>query len=193
MPSDSELNRLLDEALQSYAAEPDSLLEHRILASVRSEAHLNGKAAGARWMGWGLAAIACVVVVGIAIFVSYSRRHQVQPAQSPVAATPRQPGNSQPIVVTSPVGVRPSRRASAHTPKTVAIVAKLPAEAPKLEVFPLPEPPTAQERALVAFSKNPPWKQQPPLVHAEELEVEPIRIAEIHVELLPPVIEGEHQ
>jgi hypothetical protein len=194
MPSDSELNRLLDEALQSYAAEPDDLLEHRILASVRAEADRSSKPVGAQWLGWGLAGIACLIVLGVAIFVSHSRRQPVQPETPAVAAKPQLPDASQQSGVRPLAEVRLHRTPVHQLPGTVAVAAKLPTEAPKLDVFPTPEPPTAEERALAAFSKNPPWnqQQQPSLVHAEELEVDPIRIAEIHVAPLPPVIEGEH-
>ena len=199
MPSDHELNRLLDEALHSYAAEPDAHLENRILATVREEARQATNYGGARWRRWGLAGVACAILIGIAVYLGHPRRHLGEFVHIPQQTRPSsQPSNqAQTSDIASATSARPSNRLLPQLhqpPRKEKALTRAPAQPPKLDVFPTPDPPTAEERALVAYSKNPTGNQQqkPSVVHAEDLEVEPIRIAEIHVEPLPPVIEGEH-
>ena len=196
MPSDHELNRLLDEALHSYAAEPDAHLENRILATVREEARQTTNNGWARWLRWGLAAVACAILIGVAVYFGQPWRHPVKFAHVPQQTRPNsQPSDqAQTSDIASATPARPYKRLLHQPPRKEEALTKAPAQPPKLDVFPTPDPPTAEERALVAYSQNPTGNQQqkPSVVHAEDLEVEPIRIAEIHVEPLPPVIEGEH-
>jgi hypothetical protein len=73
----------------------------------------------------------------------------------------------------------PSRRRSEQT-----LAATQPAPAPKLDVFPTPQPLTPEEHTLVAIAAQAPAPLRKALVEAQLQPGEPLRIAAISI---PPI------
>lgn len=141
LPAD-ELDRLLDAALQHYAAvQPREGLENRILARLRrSEADRSPHA----WWRWFTAAAA---VGALAVIITIASRPHARPqpsvAQHP-AVTPALPdvaATSQPKKAVQ----RPKRRLHVE-PDTQVAKAQ-----PKLDQFPSPQPLSEQEKLLAGY------------------------------------------
>jgi hypothetical protein len=79
------------------------------------------------------------------------------------------------------------RSAQATSPVQNAQAAPL----PKLDVFPTPQPLTAEERALVVIVTQTPLPAREALVEAQSLDAQPVRIAEIHIPQLEPPDPGQ--
>ncbi len=145
------LERELDAALANYAAaEPRAGIEERILANLRVQDH----AVRRPWWGWPAigALAAVVVVVGLLLTVRFGKpATNVAGHHSPVfpAVTPPAAGSQ------SADNERPSGAAPALRKKPVRVAVQYPenenASAPKLEVFPSPQPLSEQEKMLVAY------------------------------------------
>ncbi len=172
MNDNSELDRLVDEALRSYVAnEPPVGLEQRVLAKVRLH---SPKSVPARWWALGLAAAICLLVC---CFVYY---HAATPTRVPQIAG--MPSGTTPVLRND---VSRPPRMETHAPRSPRVHAAA-RQIGKKKVFPLPEPLTQQERLLLAYAATDAHtKTQPSLAANEPIQVEPIRIAEIHIDSLP--------
>jgi hypothetical protein len=199
MPNDKDLDRMLNEALHSYvASEPRAHMEGRILATAWNEAREARLVMRQRWMGWGLAIAACLLLVCLAVYVSHSRRRTVQFAQMPRQSSPTSlapaDGSRQAAI---DLGVpTKAARVRSHLPVVAAGRAEVSEKLPKLDVFPTPQPLTADERRLLTMVAQVPNDQKEALAKpvpevTKALEVEPLRIAVIEIKPLPPLVEGE--
>lgn len=174
MKHDEQFDRLLDDALKSYAAvEPRSGLEQRVLANLRSApapVHHG-------WLRWAAVTAACLVVASVAVLELRKPEApvveviqptaEVQKAAAPEASAAAPPRH-EPAVRRSP---RPAVTARATRP-------------------PLAGPPSAQERALVAFVTLDPAgaaalareRQGPPKpISTAELSIPPIAVEPVAV------------
>ncbi len=174
MPTDRELDQLIDTALPSYsAAEPQSGFEQRILTNALAEYPRRRRFAWA----WALAlpAAACLLV-----FLFFSGRHNSHQRKLEATAT------------TVPAITAPSPRETPATdsipsPRKRSIPHKLSAQPstiretlPMQDVFPSPSPLTAEERAAIALVRDPaPMPQQTDT--AVRVEINPIHIAELQI------------
>ena len=178
MPTDRELDQLIDAALPSYsAAEPRPGLEHRILTNAVEEYPRRGRFAWA----WALAvpAAACLLA-----FLFFAGRHNSYRSTLEATAT------------TAPATTAASPRETPATdsfpsPRKGSIPHKLPTQPsttretlPKEEVFPSPSPLTAEERAAIALVHDPP--QMPRQIDTAGVEISPIHIAELQIKPIAP-------
>jgi hypothetical protein len=182
MPERDDLDRLLDSALSTYA-EPRSGVEKRALARV-DEARNVGSAPRRRWLVW---AVAIPLAACLALYVSISgirQRHtkNVQQPQKheqaslpPLQATPQKALHSE-----EQSRARIALKAIQHPSQPSAITD---APSPRLDVFPAPQPLSAQEQALIALAKLSPDLRQEALVRVQEDDT-PLRISEIQI---PPI------
>lgn len=186
MPERDDLDRLLDSALSTYA-EPRSGLEKRALARVMArvdEAHDVGPAPRRRWLVW---AVAIPLTACIALYVAISDVRQphtngVQqaPKHEQASIPPSQAPPQKTLHAAGPSKARVAARVIQH-PGTTAAVADAPG--PKLDVFPAPQPLSAQEQALIALAKQSPELRQEALARAKQDDT-PLRISEIQI---PPI------
>ena len=195
MPERDDLDRLLDSALATYA-EPRGGLEKRALARVMTrvdEEHSVGPAPRRRWLVW---AVAISLTACIALYVSISVVRQ--PHANKVQPAPKHEQASLPPLQTAPQktlhAVGPSKaRAAAEViqhPNTTAATAAAPK--PKLDVFPAPQPLSAQEQALIALAKQSPELRREALARAQQDDT-PLRISEIQIPPILPPDEGKNQ
>ncbi len=146
------LDRILDAALAKYATvEPRIGLEDRVLANLRAEGAQASRNAGWRWWQWTAAAVAAAIVVAMFAWRSGMPTHPAI-AHRPAISTPGAKeteaqsalnGNGKPTHVRTrrtPTDERP-----AHPNPAVA------AAAPKLDVFPSPQPLSEQEKILANY------------------------------------------
>jgi hypothetical protein len=141
-PAD-ELDRLLDAALQQYAAvQPREGLEGRILARLRIQSAADASHARWRWFT-AAAAVAALAVVIITIASRPHARPQPSVAQHPseTPALPDLAATSQPKEAVH----RPKPRMH---PEPDTQVAKA---QPKLDQFPSPQPLSEQEKLLASY------------------------------------------
>jgi hypothetical protein len=151
-------DELLTRALASYAAEPRSGLEQRVLHHVRLVAH---RPRPARLL-WAFA----VVVLACALFLVLTRSAQKPEMARSVTRAP----NPSPLAAAAPE-VRPTPRPPARS-------------LPRQTVFPVPVPLTEGERALIALVQRHPGivaeaanreKRNAEAIEIEPLEIRPLR------------------
>ena len=178
MPTDRELDELIDAALPSYsAAEPRPGFEHRILTNALAEYPRRRRFAWA----WALAvpAAACLLA-----FLFFAGRHNSYRSTLEATATP--------APATTTANPRETQaRDSFPSPRKGSIPHKLPTQPsatreplPKQDVFPSPSPLTAEERAAIALVRDPP--RMPRQIDAAGVEISPIRIAELQIKPIAP-------
>lgn len=174
MPSNRELEHLIDAALSSYSAtEARPGLEQRILTNALTESPRRSQFACA----WTLAVPTAACLLAFLFFAGRHNSHRntlvatavTTPATAPVS--PRQ----TPATDSFP---SPRKRSIPHQasapPSTVS------QKLPKEEVFPSPSPLTAEERAAIALVRDPaPMPQQTDV--AARVEITPIHIAELQI------------
>jgi hypothetical protein len=198
MQSD-ELERLLQAGLKNYGdAEPLSGLEERVLR--RMQERRAGR--GWVWFRWATVTVCACLLLAVVFGnradwpVRDRLTHGVQSTAADAARgrTPRADVNQ-----TAP---EKSRRIEPGGPELHAIhersgkslavkqIEPRPERLPKLEMFPTPQPLSAEESALVEFVNQHP-KEVQQLVDAERRSSEPIQIAAIHIE--PLTMDGPRQ
>ena len=194
MREKDDLDLLIDSALATYADPgPDSGLEDRVLvtlAAVRSETPQVLGRWRRRWLPWS---VALPIAAGLLLLWLPPRRDKPLPAFEPRQARSASPNAIAPHVDSSRE-VRPHvlrrhviRSAQPTAPVQTAQAAPL----PKLDVFPTPQPLTAEERALVVVVTQTPLPAREALVEAQSLDAQPVRIAEIHIPPLEPPDQGQ--
>jgi hypothetical protein len=162
MASNDELDRGIDDALAEYSgAEPLAGLEERVLHRVRV-------AARRRLFGWA-AAIAVAAALVVTVSVVRVPHHADPPTYRVGVPAVMRPAPEKSRVVTA-------RRA-----KPRALRAR---RLPKLEQFPAPTPPTAEERALIAFVEHHPAEAEQVFAALQKRSDEPIEIQPIQI---PPL------
>jgi hypothetical protein len=151
-----ELDRILDAVLAKYASvEPREGLEQRVLANLRTEPPIPGRA----WWRWGVvAAVAAVFLVTLTLTWRSDKQLHPVVANRPVVTTlPPKERTMQTVSNAQSSGVRPVRPDAARkvavppSPPTLAI-----ARQPKLDQFPSPQPLSEQEKILQSYvAENP--------------------------------------
>lgn len=145
-----ELDRKLSAALAKFAAvEPRAGLEDRVLANLRAERE---QVADRLWWRWGLAAVAAVVVVALALASRSGKPSHLVVANhpSPTMRSPQQSGYRE-VTIENHSGVRvqdlrPAQRKTTHRSRPTVV-----ADEPKLDQFPSPQPLSEQERILASY------------------------------------------
>lgn len=173
MREDTDLDRLIDAALSTYA-DADSNLEQRVLARIS----LKPAPPRRRWLAGAVAlpAVACLLLF-ILLFGS-------KPHHAPSGEISRTAGSGQPHAAMPRVAPpksfsgRPARQ-----PKPAS------AQLPKRDIFPTPQPLSAAERALVEFATYAPEAERKSFVEAQKQLDEPIKMANIQIDTIriPPL------
>jgi hypothetical protein len=178
MPTDRELDQLIDAALPSYsAAEPQPGFEHRILR------HALAKQQPKRSLFWAWALalpIAACLLISL-FFIEHHNSHRstleatAKTTPATTAATPRK---------TPATDSFPSPR-KGSIPHKVSTRPSTTREAlPKEDVFPSPSPLTAEERAAIALVRDPVKMRRE--IDTAGVEISPIRIAELQIKPIAP-------
>jgi hypothetical protein len=194
MREKDDLDLLIDSALATYADPgPGSKLEDRVLvtlAAVRTDTVRERRRWRTRWLPW---AVAIPIAAGLLFLWLSPRRDKPLPASVPQEARSAPPQAIAPHANSSSE-VRPAvprrhviRGAQPASPVQTAQAAPL----PKLDVFPTPQPLTAEERALVEVVTQTPLPAREALVEAQSQDTVPIRIAEIRIPPLEPPDQGQ--
>jgi hypothetical protein len=194
MREKDDLDLLIDSALATYADPgPDSGLEDRVLvtlAAVRTETSRVRTRWRSRWVPW---AVAVPIAAGLLFLWLSPWRDKPVPAAGPQEAREGAPTAIAPHVNSSSE-VRsgsPHRRTVRVIQPTAPVQTAQTASLPKLDVFPTPQPLTAEERALVMVVTQTPLPAREALVEAQSLDASPVRIAEIHIPPLKPPDQGQ--
>lgn len=194
MREKDDLDLLIDSALATYADPgPDSGLDDRILVTLSTVRTAKPRASTrwpSHWIRW---AVALPVAAGLLFLWFAPRRDKPLPSSEPQQARYPAPSALAPRVNLSP-------EVQAHVPHRHGTRAAQPASPvqtvqaaplPKLDVFPTPQPLTAEERALVVVVTETPLPAREALVKAQSLDAPPVRIAEIHIPPLEPPDQGQ--
>jgi hypothetical protein len=153
--SGDSLHLLLDTALAKYSAvEPRVGLEDRILTNLLTEQEQSPVHA---WWKWGLAAIAAIAVVALAMTFRWQRPSRLIVVQRTPVETPNstnrktQVANREATPQPKHPAILPTRKH--HASPAVALEAT---PALKLDQFPSPQPLTEEEKALVGYVERDP-------------------------------------
>ena len=194
MREKDDLDLLIDSALATYADPgPESGLEDRVLvtlAAVRTETPRERVRWRSRWLPW---AVALPIAAGLLFLWLSPRRDKPLPASEPQEARSAALRAIAPRANSSS-GVRPEvpHRHAVHVAQpTTPVQTAQAAPLPKLDVFPTPQPLTAEERALVLVVTQTPLPAREALVEAQSLDDSPVRIAEIQIPPLEPPDQGQ--
>jgi len=201
---------LIDRALRSYA-EPGEVPEAQVvLARVLSRARESESQRRVLWV-WGAA-----VAAGLAVMVLVGMVWGMRSPQRPeIAWKPKAPGVTLSATTQSPYPGMKANNGEENMPRRLkpeifgqhnGTAEAVPlqngrtaereswAEAenhlPRMEVFPMPRPLSAEEQALVAFANDVPAKVQQQVIEAQKHVGDPIAIAELKI---APLDDGEKQ
>jgi hypothetical protein len=177
MPERDELDRLIDLELGRYA-EPRGGLEQRVMAHVAVEVKRSRRV-------WSLLTIGAALTAALLLFAYFVPRssHRQQSGQFAYA-----PATSSPAPVASaPATLAPSlSRAHKRSINRLPNRAQLNVtQRPKLDTFPILQPLTDAELAVIRFAAEAPEADRKTLVAPNQELAEPIRITAIHIPPLP--------
>lgn len=188
-----ELDRLLDSALATYADPGAEFgLEQRVLSRMASEAV---PAPRRSWLPWAIAAPMAAVVLLFAVLSVMHRAPAPFPAGQQQARISRQPFAPPDEAANRRLVLRPEpvRRGETSLHKRQlhnADLAAQPAQLPKLDVFPTPQPLSPQEQLLVNFAAQATKSQRESVIAAQQRANAPVRIAAIEIKPLAPLAAG---
>ena len=190
MHEKDDLDLLLDNVLSNYGDPgPDSGLDQRVLARI-SSASASARVAPAsrrRWLPW---VVGLPVAAGLLLFFFLAgpktaspptsvAKGMAQTQQVPIVTAPSEAASahrSEPVSSNGHVPFNLRSRSGKQASRTVAL--------PKLDVFPTPQPLTAEEQALVAFAVRAPESERRSFIEAQKQAEAPLRIAAIEI---PPL------
>jgi len=185
MPERDELDRLIDSELARYA-EPREGLEQRVLARVSAEGSKRVWALN-RWQYWALAGVAAALIITMVV-VPLSRNAHRETAAITARATAPDRGSDAIAKSSDPEShiPAPHLRQGAKTAdnamrKTKSVPLRLPVQRPKLDVFPAPQPLSAQERALAELTTRLPKAERQRLFRDNEIQGAPLEISAIKI------------
>ena len=183
-PKDQEnLHRWLDRALVEYGnMEPRPGLEARVLANLSAEReHITAR------QGWfwalTLAATAAVIILAVWMESNTGLRTKV-PISATTASEQQAESKQRPVETAKPDVFQQSRKISSprvHRNRTVHSFET--AAAPKLDQFPSSQPPSEQERLLLAYLNQTP-KEEVVLAIAKAKSNEDLRIKNLEIQSL---------
>jgi hypothetical protein len=188
MPERDKIDQLIDSALASYA-EPRAGLEQRMLARMAMDASRSSR------RGWLLVAIAAPILAALILMIYLVPRapHAQPPSQT--ASTSRGPSTTpskeHPVgrVVTEPapqvVQSSGSSHRIRHREQDVDEHTYNAALRPKENIFPRPQPMTAEEQALTRFAAEASEADRKALIEAQRRVDEPLNISAISIAPLP--------
>lgn len=173
-----ELDRILNQALSTYPAEPMLGIEARILRRVRNEGQAS-KRAGWTFSFWGRALGASLALALVAAGVFLSRNGLIEKPVKPNGV------NATAVQAAPPIGVTRRTQEVEGTIRVKVLRSAL----PKLDVFPTPSPLTPLELALVKMARAIPSETARRPEKADTAQLEPIQIQVL--EIKPLGVEGD--
>ncbi len=176
MPTDRELDNLIDAALPGYtAAEPQPDLEQRILTNALAEYPPRRRLTWA----WALAVPAVACLLGLLFFAGrhHSYRSTLEATATAAPTTTTATLRETPTTDTFPSPRKRSIKLATQSSNTRETL-------PKEDVFPSPSPLTAEERAAIALVRDP--AQMPRQTGTAGVEITPIHIAELQIKPIAP-------
>jgi hypothetical protein len=194
MREKDDLDLLIDSALSTYADPgPESGLENRVLVTLVAVRTATPQVRGGwrrRWLPW---AVAIPIAAGLLFLWLLPKRDKPLPASMPQEAREATPTAIAPHAESSSEVRRevPHRRAVRVTQPASPVQTAQAAPLPKLDVFPTPQPLTAEERALVVVVTQIPLPAREALVEAQSLDDSPVHIAEIQIPPLESPDQGQ--
>ncbi len=194
MREDREIELLIDSALGNYVA-PASGLEDRILrALVPARAGGAGFALQRRFTNRtraaGFALLSAAAAVLIAWVLLPRTEHRLNDISHADGRRPVHAGTTGKTGAET-AHVRTGRSVRSWVAKTTAAQSNSIASLPKLDVFPTPQPVTAEERALAVAATKAPGPLRQALVEAQSQVDAPLHIAAIVIPPLEPPDEGQ--
>lgn len=183
-----ELDRILNEALSAYPAEPLLGLDARILRRVRNEGRATQRSSLASSF-WGRALGASLALALVAAGVFLSRNSFVEKPVRPMQTIAERVTNrvNAAVDATPPAGVSRDDRDIEGTVKVRSRRSAL----PKLDVFPTPRSLTPQELVLVKMARAEPPQTTARPEKAGTAQLEPIQIEAL--EIKPLLIGGDEE
>lgn len=184
MSEGRELDRLIDAALDTYAApSPDANLARKVLARLAKEPASRPRLRWLLWVGGALPAAICLL---LAVYSGLRIAKREGPPPIPRAQVHEVAQNSVPPLprATSRIVAAP-QIAHAAPPKKRLTAATAPHPFPRLDVFPTPTPLTPQERALAEYVARMPQAARRALAQSEQEET-PLTVSSIRVMPLEP-------
>lgn len=182
MPDRDDLDGLLDSALSTYGA-PSSGFEARLLHSIAA-AERTAPVRRPRRLAWAIAvpAAACLVV---ALFVY---QHARMPHTSGSQQAQRAAASSRTLPVEGSHGAPVEVAVRHHATHAAArSIAAAPVPMPKRDVFPTPQPLTAEEKTLAVAATSNSTAERNALLQANE-PVTPLNVASIKI---PPLVASD--
>jgi hypothetical protein len=179
MSEGRELDRLIDAALDTYAApSPDANLAGKVLARLAEE---HASRPRLRWFLWVGGAVPAVICLLLAVYSGLGIAKRVGPPPIPRAQVHELARNSVPPLprATSRIVAMPQAAHPAPRKERLA-AATAPHPLPKLDIFPTPTPLTPQERALAEYVARMPQAARRALAQSEQEET-PLTVASIRV------------
>jgi hypothetical protein len=159
-PNDQEnLHRWLDRALVEYGnTEPRSGLEARVLANLSAERERI--TARQRWF-WALTLTATAAVIILAVWMESNTGLRINiPTQTSTASELQAQSKQRPVEMAKPDVFQRSRKISSpRVDRNRTVHSFETAAAPKLDRFPSSQPPSEQERLLLAYLKETPTEE----------------------------------
>ncbi len=150
--SDHDLDRLLDAALKKYSSvEPRAGLEDRVLANLHVE---QTRVPARTWWQWGLAALAAIVVVAIAL--AFRSEKHLKPNVVQQTPTPARTPDAPETQIASHEATAPSTRPVRPRTSDRRVAAARATPVPKLDQFPSPQPLSEEETILAGYIKQDP-------------------------------------
>ena len=188
MPERDKIDQLIDTALASYA-EPRAGLEQWMLARMATDASRSSR------RGWLLMAIAVPVFGALMLMIYLAPRAPHAQPPSQIVSTSRGPSTTPsgehsvgrlvtepaPHVVQSSGSSHPIR----HRDQDVDGHTNNPVTRPKENIFPRPQPMTAEEQAMTRFAAEASESDRKALIEAQRRVDEPLNISAISIVPLP--------
>src|SRR6266567_2974395 len=166
MREKDQLDLLIDSALATYA-EPSSGMEQRVLNALAAErvaVPAKSKLVAfplRRWVPWVVGLAACLL---LALFVHNGKSHRETLARDTVSPQPQRAAAPTGIIATGRTHAAIARTPKHRAPRLMPVVQ---AAAPKLDVFPTPQPLTPEEQALVVFVAQAPENERRAVADAQ--------------------------
>lgn len=189
MPEKDNLDRMLESSLSNYG-EPESGLAERILARVESEQKLAQPTP--KWRGrillWAALPVAACLLLTLLVLKSSGPTVTHPPNGLPESAS-TSTGSKAPSVENV---TRPAPKTRARTPLQNSRTVAGSAARPKLDVFPLPQPLTPEEKALYAFATQVPEKERQAIMAAQKDDDAPLNVAALQIQPLEILDTGKN-
>ncbi|HEY1984669.1 MAG TPA: hypothetical protein VGG85_04625 [Terracidiphilus sp.] len=198
MREKDDLDLLLDSALLTYADPgPDACLEDRVLNALTAGSAPEVRTTWAvrkprrTWLRWAIALpiAGCLLLLWLSTpktIHAPSTRHQEARQNNPAAAL--SPAVTAEISTHTPRRLVTRAIQSAPPPSNAQVANDVPR--PKLDVFPTPQPMSAEERALSLVAAQTPLPLRKALVDAQQ-DDPPIHIASTHIPPLDSPDQGQ--